>query len=129
VQASRLGVGIVGLALGSALLASCGSSGALEQHSASPSPSQASGVAGDVVISGGPAPGNQAVGQDVRLTISAAGNVVVSRQARSGTPLRITLAPGQYTISAEYGNAPCFATTLQVSAGTFTPFTVICNIR
>ena len=63
-QASRLGVSVVGIALGGALLASCGGNGSLEQHSASPSASQVSGVAGEVVLSGGPPPGNQAVGHD-----------------------------------------------------------------
>jgi hypothetical protein len=98
-----------------------------ERNPVSPS-SGASGIVGEVLVAGGPAPANQTQGQIVTLTVSASGKLVMSRRVGSGSTIRLTLAPGQYTISALDAGA-CSSTHLQVRAGRFTSFRVVCSIR
>jgi hypothetical protein len=91
-------------------------------------PNQQSGLVGTVLISGGPNPSNVNSGQ-VNLTVSAAGRVVVSQAVQSSTQVRIPMPPGEYEISGTYGNVACEGSTVQVTAGEFASFTVVCNIR
>jgi|ERR1700676_5080478 len=89
----------------------------------------ASGVIGKVVLSGGPPPGTQLQGQRVVLTISAAGHTVVSKEVASSRIVKVPISPGTYQISALDGSANCSASSVQVKAGAFTSFEVICSIR
>jgi len=92
------------------------------------SPPPATGVMGEVVLSGGP-PGSQLQGQQVRLTISAGGHTVVSREVASSRLVKVPLSPGTYEISGADGNAYCGASSVQVKAGEFASFEVICSLR
>jgi hypothetical protein len=94
----------------------------------SEAPNQQSGLIGTALISGGPNPLNVVSGQ-VILTASAAGSVVVSQTVQSSTQVLIPLPPGEYEISGTYGNVACEGVAVQVTAGEFTSFTVVCNIR
>jgi hypothetical protein len=89
---------------------------------------QGSGVVGTVLIAGGP-PGYSAGAQPVVLIISASGAVVVQRSVTSGTTAQVALPPGRYHISGAYGDLPCSGPTVEVTAGAFAPFTVLCEIR
>ena len=85
-------------------------------------------MVGEVLISGGH-PGYSPGAQPVVLIISASGAVVVQRPVTSGTIVQVALPPGRYAISGAYGDLPCSGPTVEVTAGAFAPFTVLCEIR
>lgn len=75
----------------------------------------ASGVVATLDVAGGP-PGIVHGGETVAFIVSAAGKPTARISATGGTPTRIALAPGDYTISGQYGNAGCSSTSVHVTS-------------
>jgi hypothetical protein len=89
----------------------------------------ATGVVGEVVLSGGPGGGSQLQGQGVGLIISTGGHAVLSKAVPSSTIVKVPLSPGTYAVSAMDGNADCETSSIQVKTGAFSSFKVVCSLR
>lgn len=89
----------------------------------------ATGVMGELVLSGGPGDGSQLRGQPVELIISSGGRTVLSKDVPSSTVVKVSLSPGTYAISAKDGNADCGTSSVQVKTGAFSSFEVVCSLR
>ena len=92
-------------------------------------PPPATGVAGEVVLSGGPGGGSQLQGQLAELIISKGGHAVFSKMVPSSTIIEVPLSPGTYAVSAADGNADCESSRIQVKTGAFSSFEVVCSLR
>jgi hypothetical protein len=93
------------------------------------SPPPATGVVGQVVLSGGPGGGSQLQGQPVTLMISTGGHAVLSKAVASSTIVKVPLSPGTYAVSAMDGNADCETRSIHVKTGAFSSFEVVCSLR
>ncbi len=119
----RAGVVLVVVAL--AVAVTLGVIHGLGTGASGPSPS---GVVATVIAAGGPpmVNGPRLIRGEATLTISADGRPVASRSVENGSSVRVALAPGDYEVTAEFGNAGCIGATVEVKAGQFTPVTVAC---
>ena len=114
---------VVALALGTGILRTPGS------IVASPAATE-TGIVVTVAIAGGPPPvATRSWTRPVTVIVTSDAGMVGRWEATEGTPITIALAPGQYVVSAAYGNAGCSQTAIAVEAGKLSPFSVVCQIR
>ncbi len=88
----------------------------------------ASGAVGTLSVSGGP-PGHVSGGEPVALIVTAPGKPTIQVSTTGGTSTRIALEPGDYIIAGQYGNAGCSSATLNITAGSWASFQLVCSIR